>query len=104
MIVVIRGAGDLATGTAVRLHRAGFRVVMTDLARPTAVRRTVAFSQCMYDGAAAVEGCKRANVRIHPWTVKAEADMRALCGIPCEAIITNHPDIARRVVDEAQKA
>ena len=52
----------------------------------------------------AVEGCKRANVRIHPWTVNAEADMRALCGIPCEAIITNHPDIARRVVDEAQKA
>ena len=52
----------------------------------------------------AVEGCKRANVRIHPWTVNAEADMRALCGIPCEAIITNHPDIARRVVDETQKA
>ena len=52
----------------------------------------------------AVEGCKRANVRIHPWTVNAEADMRALCGIPCEAIITNHPDIARRVVDETRKA
>ena len=50
MLVLIKGAGDLATGTAVRLRRAGFPVVMTDLARPTAVRRTVAFSQCMYDG------------------------------------------------------
>ena len=56
MLVLIKGAGDLATGTAVRLARAGFRVVMTDLARPTAVRRTVAFSQCLYDGTAAVEG------------------------------------------------
>ena len=56
MLVLIKGAGDLATGTAVRLARAGFRVVMTDLAQPTAVRRTVAFSQCLYDGAATVEG------------------------------------------------
>ena len=52
MLVLIKGAGDLATGTAVRLHRAGFRVVMTDIARPTAVRRTVVFCQCMYDGTA----------------------------------------------------
>ena len=56
MLVLIKGAGDLATGTAVRLHRAGFSVVMTDIAQPTAVRRTVAFSQCIYDGVAEVEG------------------------------------------------
>ncbi|WP_191397473.1 selenium-dependent molybdenum cofactor biosynthesis protein YqeB [Flavonifractor sp. An306] len=56
MLVLIKGAGDLATGTAVRLHRAGFPVVMTDIAQPTAVRRTVAFSQCIYDGVAEVEG------------------------------------------------
>ena len=56
MLVLIKGAGDLATGTAVRLYRAGIKVVMTEMAQPTAVRRTVAFSQCMYDGAAQVEG------------------------------------------------
>lgn len=56
MLVLIKGAGDLATGTAVRLHRAGFRLVMTEIEKPTAVRRTVAFCQCMYDGAATVEG------------------------------------------------
>ena len=56
MLVLIKGAGDLATGTAVRLRRAGISVVMTDLARPTAVRRTVAFCQCMYDGTSVVEG------------------------------------------------
>lgn len=56
VLVLIKGAGDLATGTAVRLHRAGFWVVMTDIERPTAVRRTVAFCQCIYDGAVTVEG------------------------------------------------
>ena len=56
MLVLIKGAGDLATGTAIRLHRAGFSLVMTDIEKPTAVRRTVAFCQCIYDGAATVEG------------------------------------------------
>lgn len=56
MLILVKGAGDLATGTALRLYRAGFSVVMTDIAQPTAVRRTVAFSQCMYDGAVTVEG------------------------------------------------
>ncbi len=56
MLVLIKGAGDLATGTAIRLYRAGLQVVMTDLALPTAVRRTVAFCQSIYDGSTQVEG------------------------------------------------
>ena len=55
MLVVIRGAGDIATGIALRLWRAGIRVVMTDLPQPTAIRRTVAFSQAIIHGEAAVE-------------------------------------------------
>lgn len=55
MLVLIKGAGDLASGVAVRLHRAGFRVVMTEIGQPTAVRRTVAFCQCVYDGVTQVE-------------------------------------------------
>ncbi|HWQ58618.1 MAG TPA: selenium-dependent molybdenum cofactor biosynthesis protein YqeB [Clostridia bacterium] len=56
MLVLIRGAGDLATGVAIRLHHAGFRVVMTDIATPTAIRRTVAFSEAVRRGEATVEG------------------------------------------------
>ena len=56
MLVVIRGAGDLATGVALRFWRAGIQVVMTDLERPTAIRRTVAFSQAIVHGRAEVEG------------------------------------------------
>ena len=56
MLVVIKGAGDLATGVALRLWRAGIRLVMTDLSEPSAIRRTVAFSECMRLGECQVEG------------------------------------------------
>jgi xanthine dehydrogenase accessory factor len=53
--VVIRGAGDLASGVALRLHRSGFPVIHTEIARPLAVRRTVAFAQAVFDGVCRVE-------------------------------------------------
>ena len=55
MLVVIRGAGDIATGIALRLWRAGMQVVMTDIPAPTAIRRTVCFSQAVVHGEAEVE-------------------------------------------------
>jgi len=56
MLVIIRGGGDLASGVALRLHRAGLRVVMTELAQPLAVRRRVCFSDAVYSGECNVEG------------------------------------------------
>lgn len=56
MLVVIRGAGDLASGIALRLFRSGFRVAMTETEWPTTIRRTVAFSPAVTCGEAAVEG------------------------------------------------
>ena len=56
MRVVIRGAGDLATGIALRLWRARMQVVMTETAQPTSIRRTVCFSQAVVCGEATVEG------------------------------------------------
>ena len=55
MRVLIRGAGDLASGIALRLHRSGMEVAMTDIAAPTAIRRTVAFSQAIVAGEWTVE-------------------------------------------------
>ena len=52
----IRGAGDLATGIALRFFRSGFDVIMSDIAVPTTVRRTVAFSPAVYTGETSVEG------------------------------------------------
>ncbi len=54
--VVVRGAGDLATGVIVRLRAAGLPVVALELGKPTCIRRTVALSEAVYDGSATVEG------------------------------------------------
>ena len=58
MRVLIKGAGDLATGIGWRLVKAGYRVWMTDLEIPTAVRRSVSFSRAVYEGEAEVEGVR----------------------------------------------
>lgn len=54
-LVVVKGAGDLATGVIHRLARAGFPVIATELAHPTVVRRTVAFAEAVTLGAITVE-------------------------------------------------
>lgn len=53
--VLVKGAGDLGTGVAWRLHRAGFPVIITELAQPLVVRRTVAFASAVYDDSIIVE-------------------------------------------------
>ena len=55
MIVLLRGGGDLATGVAVRLLRAGLKVIVTELPQPLAVRRSVSFAQAVYSGEVTVE-------------------------------------------------
>lgn len=55
-VALIKGAGDLATGVALRLFRSGFAVVMTEIARPTVVRRAVAFAEAVCEGRTTVEG------------------------------------------------
>lgn len=56
MKILIKGAGDLATGIGWRLKRAGYSVWMTEQPVPTTVRRTVAFSRAVYEEEAVVEG------------------------------------------------
>ena len=56
MLTLIRGAGDIASGIALRLYRAGIRVAMTEIGRPTTIRRTVAFSDAVVNGEQTVEG------------------------------------------------
>jgi xanthine dehydrogenase accessory factor len=55
-LVAIRGGGDLATGVAVRLHRAGFPVLVLEIEKPLAVRRLVAMAEAVYTGRVVVEG------------------------------------------------
>jgi xanthine dehydrogenase accessory factor len=55
-LCVVRGGGDLATGVVWRLQRSGFRVLVTELARPLTIRRAVAVSTAVVDGVVSVEG------------------------------------------------
>ena len=55
MMAVMRGGGDLATGVAQKLWRAGFKLAILELARPMTIRRSVALSSAMMEGVACVE-------------------------------------------------
>lgn len=55
-IVLIRGGGDLASGVALRLHRAGLRIAILELEQPLVVRRLAAFAEAVYAGEITVEG------------------------------------------------
>ncbi|QOY60209.1 selenium-dependent molybdenum cofactor biosynthesis protein YqeB [Thermophilibacter immobilis] len=63
MLVEIRGAGDIATGVALRLHRAGCDIVMCDLAVPTSIRRTVSFSEAIRLGSCEVEDVRAVRAK-----------------------------------------
>ncbi len=85
--VLIRGAGEQASGTAHRLFRSGLRVVMLDLPRPTMVRRWVSFGSALYEEAVQVEGVTARRWELadadglesHTWrTIPVFADPRAL--------------------------
>ena len=62
-MIIIRGAGDLSTGTIHRLFCAGFPVLALETERPAAIRRQVAFSEAIYDGMATVEGVTAVRIR-----------------------------------------
>lgn len=56
--IVVRGGGDIASGTIQKLYRSGFNVVVLEVEKPTAIRRNVAFSDAIYNGETEVEGIK----------------------------------------------
>ena len=55
-VVIIRGGGDLASGTIHRLYRCGYRLLVLECEKPTAIRRMVSFCEAVYDGQSSVEG------------------------------------------------
>lgn len=57
-IIVIRGAGDLASGIAHRLYKSGFRLLLTEIEKPLVVRRCVSFANAIPMGEAEVEGVR----------------------------------------------
>lgn len=94
MLILIRGAGDIASGIALRLHRAGFGVVMTDIAHPTTIRRTVAFSDAVTSGAQTVEDitARRADTVDEAREILARGEIPVLIDPGCACRAQLHPD------------
>ena len=72
LIVLVKGAGEMATGVAHRLTRSGFRVCLTEIPEPLAVRREVSFCEAVFDGQKEVEGLLATRVAgkeeiFHAW-------------------------------------
>ena len=63
--IIVRGGGDLATGTIHRLWSCGFKVLVLETKMPAAIRRQVSVCEAVYDGETIVEGMKA--IRIFPW-------------------------------------
>lgn len=55
-LVIVRGGGDLASGTIYKLKQCGFLVLVLECERPSAIRRNVSFSEAVYEKKATVEG------------------------------------------------
>lgn len=94
MLVLIRGAGDIASGIAIRLFRSGMRVVMTDVARPTAIRRTVSFSGAIIGGEQTVEDV-RARLAAGPEEavrITERGDIAVLIDEECKGVPVLRPD------------
>ena len=98
MIVLVRGGGDLASGVALRLHRAGLRVVITELPQPLAIRRRVSFAEAVYNGECSVEEINARLVKDPTDTLRvlqifAKNQIPVLIDPPGEAIKSLHPSV-----------
>lgn len=62
-IIVVRGGGDVASGGIQKLHRCGFRVLVLEIANPTSIRRTVCFSEAIFNGEMSIEELKSIHVK-----------------------------------------
>ena len=98
-LVIVRGGGDLGTGVVARLHRSGFPVVVTELANPLTVRRTVAVSSAVHDGDITVEGMYARRVETPEY-----AEQLAREGTIPVLVSEQLPPLARSVVIDARLA
>ena len=61
-LIIVRGGGDLATGTIHRLWSAGLRVLVLETTQPAAIRRQVALCEAVYEGETTVEGLRAVRI------------------------------------------
>jgi xanthine dehydrogenase accessory factor len=95
VLVLIKGAGDIASGVAYRLYGAGFKIVMTELEQPTMVRRTVSFGEAVYDGSKEIEGviARKAESISDMDSIWAKKEIPILVDPNGDAVKSLNPDV-----------
>ena len=79
-LIIVRGGGDLATGTIYKLYKCGFPILILEVAMPSAIRRNVAFSEAVYQGTQTVEDvtCYRAESLVEAESLLQEGKLVVL--------------------------
>ena len=92
-LIIVRGGGDLATGTIHKLYKCGFSVLILETEKPSAIRRNVAFSEAVYEGQHTVEGvtCFRADSLEEANYLLAEGKLTLLVDPKGEAVSALRP-------------
>ena len=94
-LVIVRGAGDLATGTIHALVSAGYPVVALEVPQPSSIRREVSFSEAVYEGEKSVEGITAvlAKDAQEALTLAAEGTPAILVDPVCDILKTVRPAV-----------
>ena len=92
-LIIVRGGGDLATGTIYKLYKCGFSVLILEVEKPSAIRRNVSFSEAVYEGVQKVEAvtCFRADSLEQAITFLKEGKLTVLVDPLGEAIAELRP-------------
>ena len=92
-LIIVRGGGDLATGSIYKLKKSGFRVLILETADPSAIRRNVAFCEAVYQGSQTVEDvtCYKAESVQQAQQLLEEGKLVVLVDPQGESISLLHP-------------
>jgi xanthine dehydrogenase accessory factor len=103
--ILIRGAGELASGVAHRLYKCGFHIIMLEIDKPMVVRRTVSFAQAVFDGETTVEGVTARLISNIEYRISNNKFIPIIIDPDGKSIDDIHPDviidarIAKRNID-----
>ncbi len=89
-LILVRGGGDLASGVALRLYKVGYEIVILELEKPLAVRRTVSFAEAVYEGSQTVEGVTARLVSPDQIQATIEADEIPVLIDPNAQMLSNY--------------
>ena len=87
-LIIVRGGGDIATGTIYKLYKCGFKVLILEIKNPSAIRRNVSFCEAVYNGSQTVEDltCRLAADMIEAENLLETESIALMVDPDCKAV------------------